>query len=122
MIRGAVDNFGQASVPLEIRYGDGEFHSLRVVVDTGFHGHLTLYPEIIGQLGLRPMRSLDVALAGNLRRTVNTYRGQVLWHGQLKTIRILEASGAPLLGMRLLSGSQLTIQAMEGGQVLIEEL
>ncbi|MDE2778399.1 MAG: clan AA aspartic protease [Chloroflexota bacterium] len=122
MINGTVDNLGQARVPLEIRYGDGEFHSLRVVVDTGFNGHLTLYPELILQLGLRPMRSLDVSLAGNLQRTVNTFRGQVLWHGQLKTIRILEASGAPLLGMRLLSGSQLTIQAKQDGQVLIEEL
>ena len=122
MINGAVDDLGQATIPLEIGYRGGGSHSLEVVVDTGFSGHLTLHPELIVQLGLRPMRSLDVALAGNLQRTVNTYRGQALWHGKPKTVRILEASGAPLLGMRLLSGSQLTVQAVEGGQVLIEEL
>lgn len=57
MINGAVDDLGQASVPLEIRFSDGRFYSLEVVVDTGFNGHLTLYPELIEQLGLRPMRS-----------------------------------------------------------------
>ena len=93
-----------------------------MVVDTGFSGHLTLNTVLIELLGLRPMQTVGVTLAGNLRRTLNTFRGLVLWHDQLRTVRVLEASGTPLLGMRLLTGSQLTVQVRDGGNVLIEEL
>ena len=122
MITGRIDDRGQAKVPLEIRARSGRFHSLEAIVDTGFSGYLTLDPEAVEQLDLRPMRTIDVSLAGNLRRTLNTFRGQVVWHHHLRTVRILEANGIPLVGMRLLAGSLLTVQVREGGQVLIEEM
>ena len=83
---------------------------------------MTLDPEFIKRLNLWPMRLVDVTLAGNLGRTLNTFRGAVLWHNQLRIVRILEASGIPLLGMRLLADGEVTIQVRPGGQVLIEEL
>ena len=45
-----------------------------------------------------------------------------MWHDRLRSIPVLEASGPPLLGTRLLAGSQLTAQFRNGGEVLIEEL
>ena len=64
MIRGNVNAGRQATIPIEIRVRDGLFHSLEAVIDTGFSGHLTLDPETIKLLDLRPMRSVDVMLAG----------------------------------------------------------
>ena len=122
MIRGNVNAGRQATIPIEIRGRGGLFHSLEAVIDTGFSGHLTLDPETIKLLDLRPMRSVDVILAGNLGRTLNAFRGAVLWHDQMRTVRILEASGMPLLGMRLLAGSQLTLQVRIGGEALIEQM
>lgn len=50
------------------------------------------------------------------------YRVRLLWHDQERTIRAYAASGNPLVGMALLSGSELRIQVMGGGLVEIEKL
>ncbi len=64
----------------------------------------------------------NVVLAHDVRVRLNTWNGQVLWHGRRLNIPVLEADGPPLLGMRLLRDCQLTIQVQVGGDVLIEEL
>jgi clan AA aspartic protease len=122
MIRGRVDDWREARVPLEIRAGDGEFQSIVGVVDTGFTGDLALPPGVIRCLALAPSAPTGVTLAGGKRELWNTWSGQVLWHDKLRTIRILEAGGTPLLGMELLQDSQLVVQIRVGGEVVIEEL
>ena len=91
-------------------------------MDTGFSGYLTLPFELVELLGLNPRKPLNVTLATNLSRRVRSFGAQVRWHYELRSIRVLEASGTPLVGMRLLAGSRLTIQVRSGGEVLIEEL
>ena len=122
MIRGRVDALRQARLQVEVERTDGSFEPIEAIVDTGFDGHLTLPPEVIAGLNMEPDRPTDVDLAAGLRERVNTWRGYVLWHDRLRSIRVLEASGTPLLGMELMEDSQLTMQARINGHVLIERL
>ena len=121
-IRGKVDSRRQARIEVEVRGSGGSFQTIETVVDTGFTGHLTLPAETIGRLGLRRGLRTTVTLGTGIRERVNTYRGDILWHGQTYPILILESRGTPLLGMELLEGSLLTIQAKTNGDVLIEKL
>ena len=43
------------------------------------------------------------------------------WHCQLRPVIVHEADGRLLIGMSLLDGSRLLIDAWEGGEVTIEE-
>ena len=122
MIRGRVDARRQARVPLEIRGNDGRIRSIEAVIDTGFSGHLTLPPAVIRRLGLEVDSQTNVILADNVPGRLNVSKGQILWHDRLRTVPFLAARGVPLLGMRLLAGSQLNIQVRPGGEVVIEEM
>ena len=122
MIRGRVDTQREARVALEIRDTAGQAHPVEAVIDTGFNGHLTLPRAAIQRLNLAPAAPITVTLATGTRELLNTWRGQILWNGRLRTIRVLESRGNPLLGMGLLAGNQLTIQVRVNGEVVIEEL
>ena len=122
MIRGRVDTHRQAWVQLEVESSDGRLESIDTVVDTGFDGHLTLPLQMITEVGLEPDEPSDVILATGSKERVNIWRGNVLWHDQLRRVFVLEANGVPLLGMELMEDSQLTIQPRINGSVLIERL
>jgi hypothetical protein len=52
-----------------------------------------------------------------------TYQvSSVIWDGQYREIYVNESETFPLIGMRLLRGYDLRIQAIEGGTVAIEAL
>lgn len=55
-------------------------------------------------------------------RPVFLYIAEVVWDGQYRTVDIIESETVPLIGMRLLRGYDLHIQAIEGGYVKIEAL
>ncbi len=122
MIKGRVDGRRRAWIPLEMSNGSGRFRPVVFVVDTGFDGELTLPLEMIGQLGLAPVSSTMVTLATGTRELVNTWAGYILWHGRHRYVEVLETRGNPLMGTRLLEGSQLTVQMRVNGEVVIEEL
>lgn len=109
-------------IQLEMIDDRGHLHPVDVVVDTGFNGNLTLPLEIIGELDLESDLQTSITLATGVQEEVNTWNGFVLWHNQPRLIQILETGGTPLLGMRLLENSQLTIQVRINGDVLIERL
>ena len=122
MIRGAVDARWQAWIPVEVAGRDGQIHSLAAVLDTGFTGYLTLPPELIRRLDLELELQTDVTLATGVRERLDTWNGYILWHGRPRPVHILETRGTPLVGMRLMEGSQLTIQVRVNGAALIEEM
>lgn len=122
MIKGRVDARQRAWIPLETGNGAGNFRPMVFVVDTGFDGDLTLSRESINQLGLAEVAPTMVTLATGVREQVNTWGGYILWHGRHRYVEVLETRGNPLLGTRLLEGSQLTVQMRVNGEVVIEEL
>ncbi len=94
---------------------------VEAVVDTGFTEYLTLPGDLIRDLSL-PLRGYgEVMLADGSVVEVGIYRAQVLWHGKQRGIEVQESEGGPLVGMGLLQGGSLYVEAVPGGRVVIEE-
>ncbi len=122
MIRGKINQRGQARVVIEMLGRNGQFQPTEVVLDTGFGGNILLPPNIIQ--GLEAIRSaeVDARLASGQEIQLPSWRGTVLWHGRPRSILVLQADGEPLLGMNLLRGSRVTLDVQPDGDVVIEEL
>lgn len=95
---------------------------LEAVIDTGFTDRLTLPAEVVEELGLPLRGSADVVLADGSIETLPIYRVRLLWHGRERAVRTYGTAGGPLVGMALLSGSELRVRVVENGPVEIEEL
>ena len=54
--------------------------------------------------------------------TFNVYEALVVWDGQVRSVEINESEADPLVGMGLLEGYELKIQAVAGGLVAITAL
>ena len=120
---GAITGNRQALVAIDITGGEGRSRPIEVVLDTGFTGYLTLPTEPIRQLGLRfvGQRTFELARTENsssLRRILP----QCCWHGRQKDALVLKSDSTPLLGMTLLWGSRVTLNAASDGLVTIDEL
>ena len=122
MPSGTVRADRRARLTIEALDREGRAHPVDVVLDTGFTGSLTLPPETIRQLGLLHVGARTFDLANSQRVGFETYLGSVSWHGRDRSVVALESDGAPLLGMRLLWGSRITIDALASGAVEVEEL
>lgn len=81
-----------------------------------------LHPRIIQMI--KPYYDGDVMteLADGSTISADTYIGNLLWHGECREVEIIEADGYPLIGMGLLRGSALNIQAVAGGTVGVDEM
>ena len=110
-----------ARVPIAIAGRDRVFRTAEADVDTGFTGWLTLPSAIIQDLGLVSHGSRVIVLANNEARRSYLYRVLLLWHGVLRSTTVIQSEGQPLIGMALLSDCRLTVDAWDGGQVLIAE-
>ena len=102
--------------------GEGRPWSVEVVLDTGFTGYLTLPPESIRQLGLPSVGQRTFELANGELFEFQVYLGSVSWHGRPSDVLVLQSDSVPLLGMTLLWGSRVTMDALNDGEVTIEEL
>ena len=126
MIRGKViqreDMQLEPWVEIFIEDGKGELRSCRVIVDTGFTGWLTLTPDLIQALGLPKLRERDTALATGSIEKLSYYGSRVLLRGRLIPVGIYQTNHKPLLGMQLLKGCRLTVDAWDGGNVSIAEI
>ena len=119
MITGAVHS-REARIPLEVAGLNQVPQPIEAVIDTGFNGSLTL-PETL-------IREMDLPFAGHRRgmladgtiARLSLYLATVTWHGTQREILVSETAGAPLVGMSLLEGDRLVIDAVEGGDVRVE--
>jgi len=122
MIVGNVSENGDLIIPIRVLDANEHVHRFEVVVDTGFGGDLSLLPHQIQDLGLQLSSPVDMVLATGLEVLVNAYEGTVLWRGERRPVRILEAEGTPLLGINLMWGSLLTAEMTDNGSVTIGPL
>jgi len=84
--------------------------------------YLTLPTDAIRQLGLT-FAGYRRAMLGDGRVVVfDVYLATLWWFGQAREILVFQAEGGALLGMALLSGSRMTLDAVENGVVTIEQL
>ena len=96
--------------------------TLSAVVDTAFTGYLTLPLDSIRELGLVLRGTQPAVLANGTVGQFSVYAGVMSWNGQERLTIIFESDSDPLLGMAMLWGSRLTMDAQEGGEVTIEAL
>ena len=121
-IIGTVADGREALIPLTL-LGPGESRArIEAVVDTGFTGHLALPSALVGELGL-PLRGVrDSFLADGSLVSLDAYRVGVEWDDRVRVVPALSAEGGPLVGMSLLRGSEIRIEAVDGGEVVIRPL
>ncbi|MDA1055396.1 MAG: clan AA aspartic protease [Planctomycetota bacterium] len=122
MITGEVTADREAIIRLVVRSpSDGELE-IDAIADTGFDGWLSLPPSLISRLGL-PWRQRGRALLADGSESIfDIYEGIVVWDGHARRVTLDEADTAPLVGMSLLGGYELTIQVRTGGSVAIARL
>ena len=105
--------------------GDGDTtEDLVFLIDTGFGGELALPYHIISRLNLRPSTrdNRAIALADGSSGTAGVYIAYINWHGRLRPVDVFNLECEPLVGMDLLRGSNISVDAAPGGVVAIAEL
>ena len=122
MTRGEVSSNREPRIDILVANINGEFQSVNTVLDTGFTGWLTLPPETIRRLGLIHQGQRTVIFANDLRDELDIYQTSVQWQGRPRRVIVFEAQGQPLLGMSLLWGSRVILEAVDAGNIVIEEL
>ena len=91
-------------------------------MDTGFNGDILLPPGVIQRLEVVESDEIEMTLANGQEIQLGSWRGTVLWHDQPLSVRVVQADGAPLLGMNLLQGSRVTLDVEVDGDVKVDEL
>lgn len=96
--------------------------TVEFILDTAFEGELALPASLAHQLDGSVFIPRTVRLAdGSLSSTA--FRRIVLdWNDEPRPTEVLVLEGSPLLGMLILEGNSLYVEAHEGGEVVIEPL
>ena len=122
MISGAVVANRGPVVPLAVLDAGGRPHAISALVDTGFNGWLTLPQKLIASLSLSWYMEGQGILADGGSTFLNVFAANIVWDGQSCPAFVSELEGDPLIGMRLLNGFRIIIEAVAGGAIQIERL
>jgi len=101
--------------------GAGNREEVEAVIDTGFDGELTLPAATIRGLGYPYAGSAGGTLADGSEVQFDYYEGRVIWHENSRSVAVIAAEGQPLVGMGMLRGNHLILDAEPGGEVRVEE-
>ena len=122
MMQGFVNQHCEAIIKVAVGYGSQRKQMVDAVIDTGFTGFLSLLQSIITFLGL-PWYFRDVGTLGDGSEVIfEMYKATVIWDGQERIIDVAASEADPLVGMGLLYGFKLQIEAVESGVVAIEAI
>jgi len=120
MIIGSVNAFREAVITLELHGAAGYTETVDATIDTGYNGYLSVTPAIVARLQFpfREIRTYELG-SGDLFDFA-IHDASILWDGQLQVSACLVTDGGVLVGMSMLSGYTLFIDAIDGGVVRIE--
>ena len=120
---GSVNDAVEANVSLDVHGENGATEQVAFIIDTGFTDEISLPQAVISRLGLPLSGNADeFILADGTTGRYSIYAAHILWHGQLREVEVVNLEGDPLVGMELLLGSNLNVDAIPGGMVTIAEL
>ena len=122
MIIGSVNADYEPIIRIGVCGSNAQVHEQDAIVDTGFNGWLSLSPDFIAALRLIWKRRGRATLADGSECVFDVYEAVVVWDGQLLTIPVDEAESDPLIGMSLMEGYELTVEAIKGGSVRLRNL
>ena len=119
---GTVNDALEAIVSLSIVSDDGSHETHDFLIDTGLSEDMVLPQRVIDRLSL-PLYDRIVMGTGDGRVGLfGRYTARILWHGRRRNVRVASMGGEFLIGMDLLRGSNLSVDAVPGGSVTITEL
>lgn len=96
--------------------------AIDALIDTGFTSFLALQRSTIESLRL-PWHFSDVGTLGDGSEVIfEVYTGHVIWDGTIQVVDVVTSEAMPLVGMSLLYGFKLQVEAVEGGTVTIEAI
>lgn len=112
-MQGWVNQNCEAMLPIIVGHGNAPKQMVEALIDTGFSGFLSLPLSIIESLGLPWIFSDSVTLGDGCEVIFQMYRATVIWDGQFKVVDVAASESEPLLGMGLLYGFKLQVEAVE---------
>jgi clan AA aspartic protease len=122
MMFGVVNNNCEAIIKVAVGCIGLPKITVDAVIDTGFTSFLSLPLSIITELDLT-WHYRDFGTLGDGSEVVfELYKASVIWDGQNKVIDVVASDADPLVGMGLLYGFKLQVEAVEGGRVTIEAM
>ncbi|MGG6269971.1 clan AA aspartic protease [Leptolyngbya sp. AN03gr2] len=121
MMQGYVNESDEAIICVVVKSGN-KLKSVNAVIDTGFTGFLSLPAAMIAELELAWSYRDRATLGDGSETLFDIYEASVIWDGQFREIEINSANTEPLLGMRMLRGYRLQVDAVVGGLVTIAQL
>ena len=122
MTNGSVTGTRKPLVPLTILDGSGNPQTLRVVLDTGFTGQVSLPERYVRQLGIRINRYIQGRPATGETIRIPAGRATVIWQGRTRIVEVLQLDSDPLLGMDFLWQHRIIIDAVTNGAVTVTPL
>lgn len=121
MITG-VFNDREARVPLVVHGPSDREQGIAAIIDTGFSGYLTLPISVVDALGLELIGQGEALVGDGTIQVFDVYEATLIWDDEHLVIDVASAETEPLMGMSLVYGHDLRIQAIENGKVTIERL
>jgi clan AA aspartic protease len=122
MMQGFVNQNCEAMLPIVVGHDNKPTQLVEALIDTGFTGFLSLPLSMIESLGLPWLFSDSVTLGDGSEVIFQMYRATVIWDGKFKVVDVAASESEPLLGMSLLYGFKLQVEAVERGTVTIEAM
>jgi clan AA aspartic protease len=122
MMNGIVDQNCEATIRLVVSNESKQRQVIDAVIDTGFTGFLTLPLTVINSLNLLLYSREEGTLGDGSTCIFDVYSGLVIWDGEYRYIDVNAAETDPLVGMSLLYGYRMQLDAIEGGMVTIQAL
>jgi clan AA aspartic protease len=122
MMFGVVNDNCEAIIKVAVGRIDSPKIAVDAVIDTGFTSFLSLPLSIITELDLTWHYRDSGTLGDGSEIIFDLYKASVIWDGQNKLIDVVASEADPLVGMGLLYGFKLQVEAVEGGRVTIEAM
>ena len=122
MMNGIVDQNCEATLRLVVGNENKKQQVIDAVIDTGFTGFLTLPLATINSLNLELYSRETGTLGDGSTRIFDVYIGLLIWDGEYRQIDINAAETDPLVGMSLIYGYRMQLDAIEGGSVTLRSL
>jgi clan AA aspartic protease len=98
------------------------YRTIEIIVDTGFDGWLSLPPKLIIDLDLPLIGDGEGEMADGSRSRFDIHEATIRWHGRPCLVPVYALGAIPLMGMSLLTGSELNIKVRQGGPLTIKPL
>jgi clan AA aspartic protease len=122
MMQGFVNQNCEAMLPIVVGGDNKPTQMVEALIDTGFTGFLSLPLSMIETLRLPWIFSDSVTLGDGSEVIFQMYRATVIWDGKFKVVDVAASESEPLLGMSLLYGFKLQVEAVERGTITIEAM